>query len=96
MDSLMALNLKQRVESELRCALPSTVAFDFPNIEQLAEFLAASVLNQGDVISGFATPSRDPHPSRVTPEAITMLSDEEVEMSIERRLEYLEDLVTRR
>ena len=96
MDSSYDFEPQAAYEVGAGCALPSTVAFDFPNIERLAEFLATSVLNRGDVIPGFATPSRTPHPSRFAPEAITMLSDEEVEMSIERRLEHLEDLVTRR
>jgi acyl transferase domain-containing protein len=39
-DSLMALELKGRLERKLNCSLPSTVGFDFPNIQHLTNHLA--------------------------------------------------------
>jgi acyl carrier protein len=43
-DSLMALELKNRIAADLDVALPSTLAFDYPNIGDLAEYLAGGVL----------------------------------------------------
>jgi acyl carrier protein len=39
MDSLMALELKDRLEHQLGTLLPSTITFDHPSIGELAEFL---------------------------------------------------------
>ncbi|KDB53392.1 hypothetical protein X805_09770 [Sphaerotilus natans subsp. natans DSM 6575] len=39
MDSLMALRLRHRLEAELGCALPSTLAFEYRHIDALAPFL---------------------------------------------------------
>ncbi len=39
MDSLMALELRDRLEAGLGCALPPTLVFDFPNIETLTGYL---------------------------------------------------------
>ncbi|HEX2909582.1 MAG TPA: SDR family NAD(P)-dependent oxidoreductase [Chloroflexia bacterium] len=40
MDSLMAVELKVRLEKSSGLALPSTLAFDYPTVETLARFLA--------------------------------------------------------
>ncbi|ACB52427.1 probable polyketide synthase [Crocosphaera subtropica ATCC 51142] len=40
MDSLMAVELKNRLETGLRVTLPSTVIFEYPTIKALAEYLA--------------------------------------------------------
>ncbi|MCB0207972.1 MAG: SDR family NAD(P)-dependent oxidoreductase [Anaerolineae bacterium] len=44
MDSLMALELKQRLEVSLGAALPATVAFEYPTIESLTTYLLTEVL----------------------------------------------------
>ncbi|MEM7125059.1 MAG: SDR family NAD(P)-dependent oxidoreductase [Chloroflexota bacterium] len=44
MDSLMALELRSRLESGLGCSLPSTVAFEYPTVDQLAKYLLDEVL----------------------------------------------------
>jgi acyl transferase domain-containing protein/acyl-CoA synthetase (AMP-forming)/AMP-acid ligase II/acyl carrier protein len=43
-DSLMALELKEKLERELGCTLPNTALFDFPNINALVEYLYTEVL----------------------------------------------------
>ena len=45
MDSLLAVELKNRLESSLGTAISSTVAFNHPNIESLAEYVLSDVLN---------------------------------------------------
>ena len=44
MDSLMAVELKTRLEGGLGIALPSTLAFDYPNIQRLSEHLLTLLL----------------------------------------------------
>jgi hypothetical protein len=42
MDSLMAVELKNRLEASLASSLPLTLTFDFPTIAALAEHFAAA------------------------------------------------------
>jgi acyl carrier protein len=43
MDSLMAVELKNRLEAGFACSLPPTLSFDFPNAEALANHLLSLV-----------------------------------------------------
>jgi len=49
MDSLMSLDLRNRLQADLDRPLPSTVAFEYPSIPHLADYLLASVLPSGVV-----------------------------------------------
>ena len=44
MDSLMAVELTNRLQKSLSCTIPQTLAFDYPTVEALANYLAAEVL----------------------------------------------------
>lgn len=44
MDSLTSVELRNRIQADLGCSLPSTVAFDFPNLDTLVGYLADNVL----------------------------------------------------
>jgi acyl carrier protein len=59
-DSLMALELKNRLSAALGVPLPSTLAFDHPSIRELAEYLARQVLHLD------TTPGRDVSAAVVT------------------------------
>jgi acyl carrier protein len=56
-DSLMAIELKNRLATTLGVALPSTVAFDFPSTRDLAEYLGSDVLRLD------AVPAAQPAPA---------------------------------
>jgi len=43
MDSLMAVELSNRLMNSLRCSLPSTLAFDYPTIEAISDYLKTCV-----------------------------------------------------
>jgi NAD(P)-dependent dehydrogenase (short-subunit alcohol dehydrogenase family)/acyl carrier protein len=47
MDSLMAVELRNRLQVSLACSLPSTVIFEHPTIEALASYLLNDVLSFG-------------------------------------------------
>jgi NAD(P)-dependent dehydrogenase (short-subunit alcohol dehydrogenase family)/acyl carrier protein len=44
MDSLMSLELRRRLQSSLDCELPSTLAFTYPSVKALVDYLAKVVL----------------------------------------------------
>ena len=44
-DSLIAVNLRHRLEPALECELPSTVLFDYPTIHELTAFLLSEALH---------------------------------------------------
>jgi acyl carrier protein len=44
MDSLTSVELRNRLQRSLRVTLPATVAFDYPTVDALAEFLRRDVL----------------------------------------------------
>jgi acyl carrier protein len=44
MDSLMAVELRSRLQSSLGCSLPATIAFEYPNIEAISDYIATDVL----------------------------------------------------
>ncbi|HIK08369.1 MAG TPA: SDR family NAD(P)-dependent oxidoreductase [Trichormus sp. M33_DOE_039] len=48
MDSLTAIEFKNRLQTDLQCTLPSTIAFDYPNIQALIRYLSDEVLPSQD------------------------------------------------
>jgi malonyl CoA-acyl carrier protein transacylase len=45
MDSLMAVELRNRLQKSFACSLPSTLSFDYPNVKVLADYLAKDFLS---------------------------------------------------
>jgi myxalamid-type polyketide synthase MxaE and MxaD len=64
MDSLMAVDLKTRLEAEVGHRLPSTLTFNYPTVAALAGYLADEVLG-----SRPAGPSAPPAPAPVVSDA---------------------------
>jgi acyl transferase domain-containing protein/acyl carrier protein len=51
MDSLMAVELKTRIEEAVGTNLPSTLTFNYPNIEALTDYLTANVLAAVELVA---------------------------------------------
>jgi acyl carrier protein len=49
MDSLMALELRRELERALHCALPATVAFEYPTAATLTTYLLADILQLAEM-----------------------------------------------
>ena len=86
LDSLLALELKQRLERGLAIGLPATIALEYPTVERLAEHLLDEVLAW-----------TDPPPSPVRPSIVTQtafdhldeLSQEELAQLLMQKLRLL-------
>lgn len=90
LDSLMAVDLKSRLESGVGQPLPSTLTFNYPSVGALANFLLL------DVLGGVAEPIPAPAgASRPVEEAVTSrtsdadLSEEELAALLRRKLDQL-------
>ncbi|MEM8828383.1 MAG: SDR family NAD(P)-dependent oxidoreductase, partial [Cyanobacteria bacterium P01_G01_bin.19] len=83
MDSLMAIELKSKLETSLQNTIPSTAIFEHSNIEQLANYIYSEILNLEQLES-------ETSESEIVE---TELSVEELESAIARELTDLESLL---
>ncbi len=88
MDSLMAVELRNRLQSSVGQALPATVAFDHPTIEAISAFLAAEVTALGIEATPVAELHGAPPPAPLAAE-IGRMSDEEAEAELLKELDAL-------
>ena len=91
-DSLMALDFKTLLETNLNCSLPGTLLFEVPNIQELATYLGEKILN-------WSLPDNEIDHQEIETESslniseIEQLSSEEIAASIAAKLSQLESLV---
>ncbi|MCC5610266.1 beta-ketoacyl reductase [Nostoc sp. CHAB 5834] len=50
MDSLMAVELKNRLQTSLECSISASLVFDYPTVATLVDYLAGEMLSTSDVI----------------------------------------------
>jgi acyl transferase domain-containing protein len=71
MNSLMAVELRNHLQSSLGLALPASVAFNYPNIGALAEFLDTQIPTIAATVTASAKPAADKVDARPTPNTDT-------------------------
>ncbi|MBI5722129.1 MAG: SDR family NAD(P)-dependent oxidoreductase [Burkholderiales bacterium] len=97
MDSLMAVELKRRLERGAGKALPSTLTFNYPNVGALAGFLesmlaatlAGGATAAAPVALAAATPAITAADTPAAPQDIGAMSEDELEQQLLARLERL-------
>ncbi|MBW4615278.1 MAG: type I polyketide synthase [Desmonostoc vinosum HA7617-LM4] len=83
MDSLMTVELKNRLESTLSCSLPTTLVFDYPTIEALVDYLL-----QSDE-SAMESPTTNHEEQAETESYLDDLSDSEAEALLLGKLDSM-------
>jgi acyl carrier protein len=92
MDSLMAMELRGRLEGSLEVPLPSTLTFNYPTIKALVDYLLSDVLNFD---SGSTQKETSPTPGTVSAQVLSEdslsndLSEDELSALLMRKLEGL-------
>jgi NADP-dependent 3-hydroxy acid dehydrogenase YdfG/acyl carrier protein len=87
MDSLMAVELKNSLETELGRSLRSTLVFDYPTVEALADYLTGSVLSADESATSVKENAKDIQ-SEILSE-IEQLSEDKLEAAIDDELNAL-------
>lgn len=91
MDSITTVRLRSRLENSLACSLPPTVAFEYPNVEALTEYLANEILSQD---SARASDQKFPleTPKETGREKLSNLSDSELLAMLDDELSEIKNL----
>jgi amino acid adenylation domain-containing protein len=90
MDSLLALKLKNRLETSLGSSLPETLTFEYPTIKKLAEYIAIKILKWESIAPKGEKLSKLENKQLEIISEIEQLSEEEIQTSIEKELTVLE------
>ncbi|MEA5550941.1 type I polyketide synthase [Anabaena cylindrica UHCC 0172] len=90
MDSLMSVDLKNRLQKTFNCVLPSTLTFEYPTIEALANYLAQQILGwQESSTENVDNSSPDAAEEKVLSE-LEELSEDTAEALLAEKLAMLE------
>jgi phthiocerol/phenolphthiocerol synthesis type-I polyketide synthase C len=84
-DSLMAIELKTRLQTSFGLNLPNTLAFEYPNIEALANFFSSQLSERWHLNGNGNQPSI----RSVQPDAIEDLSEDELASLLAKKLEVM-------
>ncbi|ARV62851.1 short-chain dehydrogenase [Nostocales cyanobacterium HT-58-2] len=95
MDSLMAIDLKSRLDESLGTTLPSTITFECPTIADLVKYLGREILGWENSSVSNVISSSDEEVRAATIEEIQQLTTEAVEALIAEELAGLESLLQR-
>jgi myxalamid-type polyketide synthase MxaB len=87
MDSLMAVELKNRLQSSLGRSLPATLAFEHPTLEALTGYLATEVLALGVPAKAQADSKKEEDQQAAILAEVEQLSDDQTEESLLKELE---------
>ncbi|MEZ4644657.1 MAG: type I polyketide synthase [Chloroflexota bacterium] len=88
MDSVMAVQLRTRLEVDLGCTLPTTVAFEYPTVARLTDFLVAEVLHWETAVPAAPAPAPDE-----TAAELDTLSEDDLFSLFDDELAAIDDLI---
>ena len=91
LDSLTAVELRRRLEQGLDLTLPTSLAFDYPNLESLAEYLCARIAHGMPAAEELAEEMTAKPAEEMTAE----LDEEDLAASIEKEVAALEVMLKR-
>jgi acyl carrier protein len=89
MDSLTAVEFRNRVQSGLGCTLSSTLAFNYPSIEAVANYLQQEVLDIEFPAEAGVAASEEDLPAEAEMEALDELSESELAHLLEDELKQI-------
>jgi len=87
MDSLMAVELNQLFQADIGHALPSTLAFDYPTINELSQYLAQKILVNINVPSSGTKSDQPLEVASGDASDIDTLSEDDTELELLKALE---------
>ena len=101
MDSLTSVELRNKLQTSLDCSLPSSLAFDYPNIQSLTNYLEKTIIMPSDDTgSEWETPeaildkdSLELESSENKLSEINQLSEDEIELAIDEAIDQLDRLL---
>ncbi len=87
MDSLMSVELSNRLRESLDCQLPTTLAFEHPTVAALTDHLAKQVLLLDEAVAASVTPDTNELARERLLEEVGRLQDDEAERSLAEELD---------
>ncbi|NEQ83923.1 MAG: SDR family NAD(P)-dependent oxidoreductase, partial [Moorea sp. SIO2I5] len=101
MDSLTSVELRNKLQTSLDCSLPSSLAFDYPNIQSLTDYLEKTIiLPSDDTGSESETPetildkdSLELESSESLFSEINQLYENEIDMAVDEAIGQLDQLL---
>ncbi len=95
LDSLLAIEVRNRLSAEFEQPLPATLVFDYPSLGAISSFVAERMAGNAPKRASEPAPRRSEEAPLVVPAAIDALSDEEVTRELARELDGLDDTLAR-
>jgi acyl carrier protein len=100
MDSLTSVELRNKLQTDLDCLLPSSLAFDYPNIQSLTDYLEETViLSSDDTALTSETPkavldkdSLEEFSESLFSE-VHQLSEDEIDLAVDEAIDELDRLL---
>jgi myxalamid-type polyketide synthase MxaE and MxaD len=94
MDSLLALELRNLLQTSLGCALSATILFEFSNIESLAEYLTTDVL-AGKLEATVEISDNEQEPPAVVSSETQAISQEPATNAIAEKFKQIQNLLNK-
>ena len=98
MDSLSSIELRNRLQYDLDCSLPTTLAFRYPSINALVDYLLVEVLSMPigaavDAVETVVPTSRMTNIDETLEQSVDAMSEAEADAELLAELDALKDLI---